>query len=56
MIRSLLREFGHFLPTGIDAVSKFTQEHGTEDQLEMPEIADGILGLMCNQLNGLKGR
>ncbi|WP_415922093.1 IS110 family transposase [Tateyamaria sp. SN6-1] len=56
MRRSILREFGHILPTGIEAVSKFAREHGTEDQLEMPEIADGILGLMCNQLNGLNAR
>jgi len=56
MIRSILREFGHILPTGIEAVSKFAREHGTEEQLEMPEIADGILGVMCHQLNGLNAR
>ncbi len=28
----------------------------SEDQLEMPEIADGILGVMCHQLNGLNAR
>ncbi len=56
MIRSILREFGHILPTGIEAVSKFAREHGTEDQFDMPEIADGILGLMCHQLNGLNAR
>lgn len=42
VIRSILREFGHILPTGIDAVSNFTREHGTQEQLEMPEIADGM--------------
>ena len=56
MIRSILREFGHILPTGIEAVSKFAREYGTNDQLEMPEIADGILGVMCHQLNGLNAR
>lgn len=56
MIRSILREFGHILPTGIEAVSKFARDHGTEEQLEMPEIADGILGVMCHQLNGLNAR
>ncbi|WP_299738850.1 transposase [uncultured Roseobacter sp.] len=56
MIRSILREFRHILPTGIEAMSKFAREHGTEDQLEMPEIADGILGVMCQQLNGLNAR
>jgi len=56
MIRSILREFGHILPTGIEAVSKFARDHGTKEQLEMPEIADGILGVMCHQLNGLNAR
>lgn len=56
MIRSILREFGHILPTGIEAVSAFARSHGTTDQLEMPEIADGILGVMCHQLLGLSAR
>ena len=56
MIRSILREFGHILPTGIEAVSKFAREYGSEEQLDMPEIADGILGVMCHQLNGLNAR
>ena len=56
MIRSILREFGHVLPTGIEAVSKFAREFGTEERLEIPEIADGILGVMCHKLNGLNAR
>lgn len=56
MIRSILREFGHILPTGIEAVSAFARGHGTEDQLAMPEIADGILGVMCHQLLALNTR
>jgi len=56
MIRSILREFGHILPSGIEAVSAFARNHGTDAQLEMPEIADGILGVMCHQLNGLNVR
>ena len=56
MIRSILREFGHILPTGIEAVSKFAREHGSTEQLKMPEIADGILGVMCHQLNGFNAR
>jgi transposase len=39
-----------------EAVSKFAHEHGSEVQLERPEIADGILGVMCHQLNGLNVR
>ncbi len=56
MIRSILREFGHILPTGIEAVSSFARSHGTKEQLAMPEIADGILGLMYHQLLGLNVR
>ena len=56
MIRSILREFGHILPTGIESVSSFARSHGTKDQLVMPEIADGILGLICHQLLGLNAR
>lgn len=29
MIRSILREFGHILPTGIEAVSRVAREHGS---------------------------
>lgn len=56
MIRSILREFGHILPTGIEAVSAFAREHGTKDQLEMPQIANGIFGVMCHELKGLNVR
>jgi hypothetical protein len=56
MIRSMLREFGHILPKGIKEVSAFARKHGTEDQSATPEVADGILGLMCNQLLGLNVR
>jgi len=56
MIRSILREFGHILPTGVESVSVFARNHGSEDHLEMPEIADGILGVMCHQLLGLNAR
>ena len=56
MIRSILREFGHVLPKGVEAASKFAREHGTEEKLDMPEIADGMLGLMCHQLRDLNVR
>lgn len=56
MIRSILHEFGHILPTGVEAISKFAHEYRTEDHLEMPEIAGGILGVVCHQLNGLNAR
>lgn len=41
MIRSILREFGHILPTGIEAESAFARKQGTADQLEMSEIGRG---------------
>ena len=56
MIRSLLREFGQILPTGIEAVTSFANKHRDDDPLDIPEIADGILGVMCHQLLGLNAR
>ena len=32
MIRSILSEFGHILPTGIEAMSKFAREREAEDR------------------------
>ncbi len=56
MIRSVLREFGHVLPTGVEAVNRFSQSHMDGDQLDMPELANGILGMLCYQLLGLNAR
>ena len=56
MIRSVLREFGHVLPTGVEAVNRFSQGHMDGDQLDMPELANGILGTLCYQLLGLNAR
>ncbi|GFE66155.1 hypothetical protein KIN_32290 [Litoreibacter roseus] len=40
IIRSILRELGHILPTGIEAVATFAHKHGTGDQLNMPGLMD----------------
>lgn len=56
MIRSILREFGHVLPTGVETVNSFAQRHMDGDQLDMPELANGILGTLCYQLLGLNAR
>lgn len=56
MIRSILREFSHILPTGIEAISAFARSHGIKDQLAIPQIADGILGVMCHKILGLNAR
>jgi len=39
MIRSLLREFGHIFPIGIEAVTAFAKRHLDGDHPDMPEIA-----------------
>jgi transposase len=56
MIRSLLREFGHILPIGIEAVTAFAKRHLSGDHPDMPEIANGMLGIQCYQFIGLNER
>ncbi len=56
MIRSLLREFGHILPIGIEAVTAFAKRHLDGDHPDMPEIANGMLGIQCYQFIGLNER
>jgi len=56
LIRSILRAFGDILPAGPEAACKVAREHGTENHLEMPESADGILGAMRPPLNGRDAR
>lgn len=56
MIRSLLREFGHILPIGIEAVTAFAKRHLGGDHPDMPEIANGMLGIQCYQFIGLNAR
>lgn len=56
MIRSLLREFGHILPIGIEAVAAFAKRHLDGDHPDMPEIANGLLGVQCYQFLSLNER
>ena len=57
MIRSLLREFGHILPIGIEAVTAFSNRQLDGDHhSDMPEIANGMLGIQCYQFIGLNER
>ncbi len=56
MIRSLLREFGHILPLGVEAVTTFSKRHLDGDQPDMPDIANGMLGVQCYQFIGLSER
>ncbi|MCF6429279.1 IS110 family transposase [Leisingera sp. MMG026] len=56
MIRGLLREFGHVLPTGAGAVTAFAKRHLEGGHPGMPELASGGLGTLCCQLLGLNAR
>lgn len=56
MIRSLLREFGHILPIGIESVTVFAKRHLDDDHPDMPEIATGMPGIQCYQFIGLNER
>ncbi len=56
MIRSLLREFGYVLWTGIEAVIAFAKRHLEGDRPGMPDLANGILGTVCYQFLGVHER
>lgn len=56
MIRSILREFGHVLPTGIEAVIRYADRHLAGEPFDLTEMASGILGTLCHQLQGLNAR
>jgi transposase len=56
MIRSLLREFGHILPIGIEAVTAFAKRHLDGDHPDMHDIENGMLGMQCYQFVGLHER
>jgi len=52
----LLREFGHILPIGVEAVTVFAKRHLDGDHPDMPDIAHGMLGMQCYQFIGLNER
>jgi transposase len=56
VIRGMLREFGYVLPTGVEAVIRFSKSHLEGDQPKIPELANGVLGTLCYQLLGLSAR
>ncbi|UWQ57823.1 IS110 family transposase [Leisingera caerulea] len=56
MIRSLLREFGHVLRSGIEAVVAFAKRHLEGERPSMPDLANGILGTVCYQFLGVHER
>lgn len=56
MIRSILREFGHILPSGIEAVTHFSGKFLAGDRSDMPDVARGVMGTLCDQLLALNQR
>jgi transposase len=44
MIRGLRREFGHALPTGIEAITASSKRHLEGNCPDMPDLTNGILG------------
>lgn len=56
MIRSLLREFGHVLRSGIEAVIAFAKRHLEGERPDIPDLASGILGTVCYQFLGVHER
>ncbi len=57
VIRSLLREFGHILPIGVEGGPLLSQKrHLDGEHPDMPDIANGMLGMQCYQFIGLNER
>lgn len=56
MIRDIPREFGHVVPTGIEAVIAFAKRHLEGNRPDMPDLANGILGAVCYQFLGVHKR
>lgn len=56
LIRGTLREFGFVLPTGVEAVVRFSKIHLKGAQPKILELANGVLGTLWYQLLGLSAR
>ncbi len=56
MLRGVLREFGHVLPTGIDATLKFAGEFLDGDRRDLPAVTQGTVGSLCDHLLALNQR
>lgn len=56
MVRSILREFGYVFPTGIEATLGFSERFLDGEQEDVPNVARGSVGAMCDQLLALNQR
>ncbi|WP_424982476.1 IS110 family transposase [Maritalea sp. S77] len=50
MIRGLLAEFGIIIPRGIDHLRRLAREMQVGELLEIPESAEDVIALLCDQL------
>jgi transposase len=56
MLRSLLAEFGIIVRQGITAIMAFSKRVASGNVIELPNIAQEIIGNLCHQLLALKKR
>lgn len=56
MIRGLLAEFGITLPRGVDHLRHFAHEMQAGELLDIPEMAEDVVALLCDQLIDLDRR
>ncbi|MEM6354135.1 MAG: IS110 family transposase [Pseudomonadota bacterium] len=56
MLRSVLREFGQVLPTGIEAALAFAQRYLDGDREALPKMVRGTVGSLCDHLLALNQR
>lgn len=56
MIRGLLAEFGVILPAGINHLREFAFEMQAGELLDIPEIGEDVIALLCDQLIELDQR
>lgn len=56
MIRGLLAEFGITLPRGVDHLRHFAREMQAGELLDIPETAEDVIALLCDQLIDLDKR
>ncbi len=56
MIRGLLAEFGIVLPRGVNHLRRFAFEVQAGEVLDMPETAEDVIALLCDQLIDLDRR
>ncbi len=56
MVRSVLREFGHVLPTGIEATLKFAQEFIDGEHAGLPEVSLPTIWSLCDHILAVNQR